>query len=210
MSTICKKRKTRGESALPTVTQDFIDGNLKLCQTMSKSRHGGPYSKHQRMVRRNEVYRLHFDYGYSALKISELMKINRNTINVDINYWYSKINQNTNPLTPKYGIIATLEKLKAQRTRLREQIDKVRDTSEKIAIERLLFDVDSKICYIYQRMTESKVNVHGLAVQFINKWLKRQKASFRELSYYDVFKVSKKAEQKIRHIIKEDKSRNYY
>lgn len=41
------------------------------------------------MKRQNEVYRLHFKRGYSAVKISEMMKINRNTINKDITYWYS-------------------------------------------------------------------------------------------------------------------------
>ena len=192
---------------LPTVTQDFIAKNQELCQTMSKSKHGGRYTKHEREIRRDEVYRLHFDYGYSARKISELMNINRNTINVDIDYWYSKIKENTNSLTPKYEILATLERMKAQRTRLRKQIDQIRDTSEKIVIERLLFDVDSKICYMYQRAIESKFVVHGLATQMMNNWLKRQKMTDRAVSYFDVFKVSEKAREKIAHIIKEDKSR---
>jgi len=78
-------------SELPQITSDFLDENEKLCQTKPKSKKGGPYSKEQKEKRRNEVYRLHFDYGYSARKIAELMKINRNTINGDIDHWYSRI-----------------------------------------------------------------------------------------------------------------------
>jgi translation initiation factor 2 beta subunit (eIF-2beta)/eIF-5 len=191
------------------VSQEFIDENKKLCQTMPKSRRGGPHPKYEREIIRNEVYRLHFDYGYSARKISELMKISRSTIKVDINYWYSKIKLNTNPLNPRYGIIATLERLSLQRTRLREQIDKTTDISEKIATERLLFDVDSKMGYIFQRMVESKINVNALTTKLMNNWLKRQKVNDRAVSYLDVFKVSKTGEEKIRRIIKEDKSRKY-
>lgn len=191
------------------VSEEFIEENKKLCQTMPKSRNGGPYTNHERSTRRNEVHRLHFDYGYSARKISELMKINRNTINSDIEYWYSKIKQNTNPLNPKYGIITALERLNFQRMRLREQVDKAKDTSEKIAIERLLFDVDSKIWYINQRVAESNFRIHGIATEMKNKWLKQVKSSHRAVSYHDVFKVSKKAQEKILQIIKEDKNTKY-
>ena len=60
---------------------------------------GGPYTKNEKMKRQNEVYRLHFELGYSAVKISDMMKINRNTINSDINYWYSSLS--------KEGIVMT-------------------------------------------------------------------------------------------------------
>ncbi|MBI1829732.1 MAG: hypothetical protein HY222_00650 [Thaumarchaeota archaeon] len=195
--------------SLPTVTEDFIDGNQKLCQTMSKSRRGGRYSKQERITRRDEVYRLHFEYGYSARKISELMNINRNTINVDIDYWYSKIKQNTNILNPEDKIIETLERFKVQRTRLREQIDKVKDISEKIAIERLLFDVDSKICYTFQRIAESRYRIHGLATTWMNQNLKNEKKTERAITYYDTVKVSAKARERISRIIKEDKGRKF-
>ena len=79
---------------LLVVSQEFLAEEEKLCQTMpkpNKKKEGGPYSPHDKQIRRNEVYRYHFDYGYSARRIAELMKINRNTINSDIKYWYSKV-----------------------------------------------------------------------------------------------------------------------
>lgn len=199
----------KDKSTSQSMTQDLVEVDKKLCQTMSNSRRGGPYSKHERETRRNEVYRLHFEYGYSARKISELMHINKNTINEDINYWYSRLKQNTNIINPEYEIIATLERLKVQRTRLREQLDKVKDTSEKIAIERLLFDIDSKICYTHQRIAESRYRTHGLATEWMNQCFKKEKKNERAVTYYDTIKVSKKAREKISHIIKEDKSRKF-
>jgi len=35
---------------------------------------GGPYTKNEKTKRQNEVYRLHFERGYSAVKISDMMK----------------------------------------------------------------------------------------------------------------------------------------
>jgi len=107
------------------ITQEFIAKNKEqiLCQTMPISKkNGGPYSKQQLKKRRNEVYRLHFDHGCSARKISELMKINRNTINGDIKHWYSKV-ANSNDIQPESALFAILERLDIQRTRIREYLD---------------------------------------------------------------------------------------
>jgi len=38
---------------------------------------GGPYSKDEREKRQKEVFRLHFEYGYYATRIADLMKIKR-------------------------------------------------------------------------------------------------------------------------------------
>ncbi len=60
------------------VSREFIEQNKKTHLKLVAKK-GGPYSKAERDRRRNEVYRLHFEYGYTARKISELMKVNRNT-----------------------------------------------------------------------------------------------------------------------------------
>lgn len=75
-----------------TFMSELIPGEFlseQLCQTMPKK--GGPYSQQSKKTRRGEVFKLHFDYGYSARKIAELMKINRNTINSDIGFLYSQL-----------------------------------------------------------------------------------------------------------------------
>ncbi|MGI0008151.1 MAG: hypothetical protein ACRD92_00855 [Nitrosopumilaceae archaeon] len=54
---------------------------------------GGPYTKKEQEDRQQEVFRLHFEKGYSAVKISEILNVNRNTINEDIRHWYSQLAQ---------------------------------------------------------------------------------------------------------------------
>ena len=52
---------------------------------------GGPYTKEQKRRRQEEVYKLYFEYSYSARKILDIMKINRNTINLDITKCYESM-----------------------------------------------------------------------------------------------------------------------
>ncbi|MCA9827692.1 MAG: hypothetical protein KC444_04780 [Nitrosopumilus sp.] len=52
---------------------------------------GGPYTRKEQEKRRNQVYDMHFEKGYSAVRIAESIKINRNTVNEDIKYWYAQV-----------------------------------------------------------------------------------------------------------------------
>lgn len=172
---------------------------------MPKSfKRGGPHSKDDRETRRNEVYRLHFEYGYSARKIAELMKVNRNTINGDIDYWYSQFVKKHAQLDPSFSIAKHIEILEIQKSRLREAIDKT--PREQVAMERLLFDIDSKILQIRMKIFESSVTVHDLATKWLNDWMKKNKKDGRYITWFDIIKVSQKAQDRINKIIKEDKN----
>ena len=83
---------------------------------------GGPFTKNDQEKRRNEVYRLHFEYSYSAVKIAELMKVNRNTIHKDIQYWYAKIAKKHNIFNPEYTVIKNIQRFEIQRTRLENSL----------------------------------------------------------------------------------------
>ena len=158
------------------ISPEFIAENKEqqLCQTMPISKkNGGPYSKHDAQARRNEVYRYHFEYGYSARKISELMKINRNTINGDIKHWYSKV-ANSNDIQTESAIFTILERLDIQRTRIREYFDNTSTISEKITIEKIMLDLDCKIISIHQKISESRATMMNFAIDFLNSHLKGQ------------------------------------
>ena len=64
----------------------------------NKSKKGGPYTTQEQESRRKQVYELHFEKGFSAIKIAEMLNVNRNTINVDIQDWYRKVSEEI----PKY------------------------------------------------------------------------------------------------------------
>ncbi len=169
-----------------------------------KSRKRGPYTKSEKELRRNEVYRLHFDYGYSARKIADLMQINRNTINCDIDYLYGTTVKNYDLVNSGTAVIKQLTRLEIQKTRLREQLDKTQNHSEKISIERLLFDIDSKIIYVRIKISESSYRVHEHVATWLNKYAKNHHQTSRYFAHFEITKVSAKTRSKIKKLIAED------
>lgn len=118
---------------------------------------GGPYTKKEQDSRRQEVFRLHFEKGYSAVKISEMLNVNRNTINEDIRYWYSQLAQEFS----SYDVISwTLEqfhRLESQRNRLVEELEKQQDIRYKLAIEKLIFQIDNKLSQFVSKIISSNI-----------------------------------------------------
>ncbi len=191
---------------LPEIELNFLDENKSdLGQFMPKPRRRGPYSKQEKESRRDETYRLHFDYGYSARKISELMKVNRNTINGDISYWYSKIASTHNIFDPEMNIIVNLRRLEVQRTRLRIEVDKTNEFQDKLALERLILDIDTKILQFYQKIGESSKRIMNAVSSNLNREMINQKKDTRYMSLFDQIAISGNAREKIKQIIKDDK-----
>jgi len=187
------------------VSDKFLKQNSKYAKIKKSVKKGGPYTRNDKDKRRDEVYRLHFEYSYSARKIAELMKVNRNTVNGDIDYWYSHMIKKINVVNPENKIITTLEGLQVQLARLREQIDKVKNNSERMAIERLIFDINSKILYTYQKLANSTITTHDLATYWYNNKMKKDNKTDRNLSFFDTISVSEKAHERINRIINEDR-----
>ena len=133
------------------------------------------------------------------------MKVNRNTVNGDIDYWYSKIVVNTSKFDPLYAIMINLQRLDIQRSRLREQLDKTKIFQEKLALERLILEIDSKILNTHYKITNSTRNLIDWSTERINDWLKDNKKNKRFLTMFDRISVSVKAKEKIDKIIKQDR-----
>jgi len=176
-----------------------------MIQESKQIKKGGPYTKQEIIDRKNEAYRLHFEYGYSARKIADLMKVNRNTVNGDIDHWYSKIVQNFNMFDPAYAVMINLQRLDIQRSRLREQLDKTETFQEKLALERLMLEIDSKILNTYNKLTNSARNLLDYSTERMNDWMKKTKKDDRFLTLFDRISVSGKAIEKIDKIIKQDR-----
>ena len=156
---------------------------------------GGPYTKFEQRNRRDEVYRLHFEYEYSSRKISESLKINRNTILRDIQFWYNQVANNFNEIDPTLAIIRQITKLENQKTRLREYLDQVDSIHEKLAIEKLLFGIDSKIIHIRIRIRDSSIEVHDKATKWLNEFMKKNNKNQRYLTLFNKIKVLQKANE---------------
>jgi len=168
---------------------------------------GGPYGLVERHSRRAQVHKLHFEYGYSAVEISKILKKHRNTISDDIHYWNSKILKNLNMFQPENIIILLVERYETQRTRLREQLDQTIDSKEKIALQRLIFDINSKIILTYRKLAESTHRIHKLGTEWLNDHLKERNEKVRYLTFYDTISVSEEAKERITQIIDEDRKK---
>ena len=177
---------------------------------MPKPRRQGRYSKKNKEARRNEVYRLQFDYGYSARKIADIMKVSRNTVNGDVSYWYSKFLESNKIFDPETVVVMTLERLEIQYTRLREQLDKTDSQQEKITIERLMLDVNSKFINTNLRLSESTIKIMDSATRRLNHWLEDDRSKMRYMTLFDRIRVSEKAREKIERIISEDQKKGDY
>jgi len=194
---------------LPNISNDFIHDDHQFLKTQKFLRHkkGGPYSKSNRQARRKEVHRLHFEYGYQASKIADLLQINRNTINGDLDYWYLQSLLTVNTLDPSQAITTGLERLDVQRTRLREQLDKVETFQEKLALERLILEIDSKILNTHNKLVNSTMHLKDHSTERMNDWFKDHKRDERHLTLFDWLSVSSKAFEKINNILEEDRLR---
>jgi len=98
---------------------------------LAQKKMGGPYPKSEQRKRREEVYKLHFDYGYSARKIAEFLQINRGTINRDVMFWYADVTKKWRHVDPEFFVMRQIERFQIQRTRLRKQLDIAETNKEK-------------------------------------------------------------------------------
>jgi len=195
-------------SELVQVSNDFINDNKKIKFPKQEKKKGGPYSKNERHQRLNEVYRLHFDYGYSARQIADMMKVSRNTINGDVSYWYDKIGKKMGSFVdPEMIVVKHITRLELQRTRLRVALDKTKVLQEKLGIDKLIFDIESRIMQTRLKLVDSKIRSFNYSTERVNHWLKEQRREERFVSYFDICSVSDKSYDRIINIMKEDKKR---
>ncbi len=122
----------------------------------SESKKGGPYTKNDQEKRRNEVYRLHIEYGYSAVKISKMIKVNRNTVNKDIKYWNAELAAEWNISDIRSFLVKQFQRMDSLRSRLFEQLDSEKDSQKKITIVKLLYDIDNKLTHHVTKIMENK------------------------------------------------------
>jgi len=195
--------KDKKTSDIFSISKDFIDEN-KLGQTGPKKK-GGPYAAKDKAARRNEVHRLHFDYGYSSRRIAEMMKINRKTIDNDIKLMYSQILHKWDFPDIEQWLLYNMESLEIQKSRLREELDKASDLQYKISLERLLLDVESRNIDLKFKLCNSTQRVHRRSTDIVNMWLEKKGAKTRYVNYWDTVRTTLSGRQKIDDILRQEK-----
>lgn len=130
---------------------------LVLCKfgMILNEKNGGPYSKEEQELRRNKVFELYFNQRYSALKISKVLKINRNTINKDVKFWYLEL-RSEKPEYSKNWLDLQFIRLENQQIRLHEELQKEITLKERLQIEKSITYIDLNIALLLVKIETSR------------------------------------------------------
>ena len=113
---------------------------------------GGPYTKNEQDERRNKVYSMYFEKGFSAIKIAIELKVNRNTINQDVKFWRSSLTQK-DQIKPAIWLLEQKEHLEQQKDRLLELLEITKDFEQRLRVEKIILDIESKITNLVIKIT---------------------------------------------------------
>jgi len=126
---------------------------------VTENKKGGPYTQIEQTNRQNQVYTLHFERGHSARKIAQALKVNRNTINSDITTLYSQMSDDWKDYDIKKWFMMQLERYDSQRSRLFDELDKTENLAEKLSIEKLIFEIDTRVTQLFAKLIQQNYNM---------------------------------------------------
>lgn len=118
---------------------------------------GGRYTKKEQEERRIQVYHLHFEENKSAVKIAELLNVNRNTINEDISFWHSQlcVELKTHDLADK--MTKQIQRKEIQRERILETLEEAENVDEKIKLEKSISEIDNSLTNLFSNMISNGI-----------------------------------------------------
>ncbi len=129
-----------------------------------ESKKGGPYTKPEQEKRRGEVFRLHFEYGYPAVRIAEILNVNRNTINEDIKHWHAELYDESKVTFSKDWLDKQFTRMELQRARLRKELEKDISLKDRLQIEKFIASIDLSISTLIVKIEASR--------RFVTLWVK--------------------------------------
>jgi hypothetical protein len=199
------------------INQEFIEENRKINPNLVRDRQNNrqkfaPFTKSQRRKRRMEVYKLHFENGMPATRIAELMKVDRNTINNDLKILYHQALNDYDPEDMSLDDILQkqLLRLETQRDRLGIYLSDAKDINDKIAIERLIADIDFKLIGVIEKVNQNVFRFWEEIIKQINKVAENEKLNIRYTSLFELRRISidsRKSLNKLKEEILEKKKR---
>ena len=159
-------------------------------------------TKLERQKRRETVYKLHFEEGYSARKIAQILEVNRNTVNEDISYLYSQVRYDSNQIMPSDWVNKQLLRFETQQSRLIAHLHAAATMSERIQIERLLTELGSKLMSFMRKLNDSRItNVNSHAL-YLNKWMKENNYEHRFITLSELMSIPNECRDMVFNTIK--------
>ena len=173
------------------MSNNTIEENKKIDLVRPRQKFA-PFTKAEKKKRRLEVYKLHFEHGMPATKISELMKADRNTINNDLKFLYRQALSDYNLEDMSLGIILEkqLVRLEAQRDRLGIYLSDAKDVTSKVTIERLIADIDFRVLTAVEKINHNTVQFYVQIIKAVNNIVKNKKLDVRFTSLFELREIS--------------------
>lgn len=180
------------------INQGFIEENKKINLNLVRPRQNNrqkfaPFTRSQRRKRRMEVYKLHFEHGVPATRIAALMKVDRNTINNDLKILYREALKDYDPDDMSLDDILQkqLLRLETQRDRLCLYLSDAKDINSKIAIERLIADIDFKLIGAIEKVRHNSGRFWDEIIKRVNEIAENKKLNIRYTSLFELSEISK-------------------
>jgi len=121
-------------------------------QASEQIKNGGPYTKREQEERKIQVYHLHFEENKSAVKIAELLNVNRNTINDDIRYWYLQLANEMKAQNLSAKMTKQIQRMEIQRDRLLDDLENAESLAEKISVEKFISEIDNGLVQVFSKL----------------------------------------------------------
>jgi len=170
--------------------RDTVKENVKIDIVRPRQKFA-PFTRAERKERRDEVYKLHFEHGMPATKISELMKVDRNTINNDLKILYRKaIKDHDSDLSFDEIIEKQLVRLETQRDRLGLYLCDSKDINSKITIERMIAEIDFKVIGLMERLNQSVAKHYHEVIERVNQIAEKENLKSRYTSLFELHRIS--------------------
>ncbi len=121
-------------------------------QVPAQIKNGGPYTKREQEERKIKVYHLHFEKNKSAVKIAELLSVNRNTINDDIRYWHLQLANEFKAQNLSAKMTKQIQRMEIQRDRLLDALEDTESLAQILSIEKFISEIDNRLVQVFSKM----------------------------------------------------------
>lgn len=171
--------------------RDTVKENVKIDIVRPRQKFA-PSTSTERKKRRMEVYKLHFEHGMPATKISDLMQVNRNTINNDLKFLYRQALNDYNPdnMTLDDILEKQLIRLETQRDRLGIYLSDAKDVTNKVTIERLIADIDFRVLTVVEKINHNTIQFADAIIKAVNKISENKKLDARFTTLFELREIS--------------------
>jgi hypothetical protein len=147
-----------------------------------------------------------------ATRIAELMNVDRNTINNDLKLLYVEALKDYDPEDMSLDDILQkqLLRLETQRDRLCLYLCDAKDINNKIAIERLITDIDFKLIGAIEKVKHNAGRFRDEITKEVNRIAEHKKLNIRYTSDFELCEISTESRKSLdklkEEILKEKKS----